>query len=79
MDCKLSLDFCSEIHIYVPWGSESCADKHNSGDVFGNLRSREQGHVGGLKDSEHLETIHFQFRLPGEFSVAHEGFCEDLA
>lgn len=26
-DCKLSLDFCSEMHIYVPWGSESYADK----------------------------------------------------
>lgn len=60
--CKLSLDFCSEIHMYIPQGSESCADKHSSGDVFGNSRSSEEGPVGAQKDSGHLETIYFQFR-----------------
>lgn len=48
--------------MYVPRGSESCADQHNSGDVLRNPRSSEQGHVGGQKDSGHLETVHFQFR-----------------
>lgn len=47
--------------MYVPRGSKSCADKQKNGDIFGNLRSSEEGRVVGQKDMGHLETTHFQY------------------
>lgn len=52
--CKLSLDFCSELLVYVPQGRGSCAGKHSLGGVFRNTRSSEEGSCGrteGLRTS----------------------------